>query len=323
MTTTLPLPATTDVVMPQLASWGRRVVAALLDSAVLGAVAWFAVGDEVAAPSLQPTFDSAGPDATLPWTSSGVLVGAWLALLVLQGLTGQTPGRRVLGIEVVRAPVDGPVGGPPGVVRSVLRWCAHLLDAIVFIGYLRPLWHAERRTVADSIVGTVVAHRPPAPRGDRGAVVATVTAWVVVVVGLAFGVTVGESTGVDRRGSSTCELGEQTPGAPVRVLDVVLVRETEWTRMTRLWPWVDGERRTDRERLSLEASWELTEDADPDGFLLVRTTAGGASVDNEVVLGHGWVSFPVERAGTGAVDVDVRLDDRSLTSCTAPQPVTG
>lgn len=41
-------------------------------------------------------------------------------------------------------------------MRTVLRSLAHLLDGILLVGYLRPLWHAERRTFADSILGTVV-----------------------------------------------------------------------------------------------------------------------------------------------------------------------
>ena len=322
-TTPLALPVAADVATPSFASWGRRVVAALLDGAVLGAVAWFAVGDGVVGPSLQPTFDSAGPEATAPWTSSGVLVAAWLAMLVLQGLTGQTPGRRVLDIAVVRAPAGGPVGGRPGVLRSVVRWFAHLLDAILLLGYLRPLWHAERRTFADSLVGTAVVRCPPPRPRDGKALAVTIAAWVVVLLGLAFGVRIGESGGVDRGAQSVCRLDGQVADAPVQVRAVVLVRETEWDRAIRLWPWADETRTTERERLSLEVSWDVTGEVGPEAQLLARTTAGGSTVHNEVSVDQGWASFPVERAGAGPVDVDVAVDGRSLTTCTAQLPPTG
>lgn len=316
MTTSTAVPVTSDVAAPPYADWWRRVVAALLDSAVLGAVTWFAVGDLATAPSLQPTFGVAGTQERQSWTTSAVLVGAWLAMLVLQGLTGQTPGRRVLGIEVVRAPVGGPVGGRPGVLRSVARYCAHLLDAIALIGYLRPIFHHERRTFADSMVGTVVLRRPPSGRDGR-AVAVTVLAWVVVMVGLACGVTVGESGGTTRHAETVCPVGLQDPDAPVRVEDVRLVRETEWRRAERLFPWVAGMRPTERTYLAVELTWDVTGSTNVDSALQVTAT-GGAALDADVSVGDGWASLPADGGTPGPVDVTVRVDGRAVMSCVAP-----
>ncbi|MBO3094396.1 RDD family protein [Cellulomonas dongxiuzhuiae] len=317
MTTTPLAPlATTDVAVPELASWGRRVVAALLDGAVLGAVAWFVAGGAIAAPSLQPTFAPVDPEGAAPWTSSWVVVAAWLAMLVLQGLTGQTPGRRVLGIQVIRAPVDRPAGGPPGVLRSIGRWLAHLVDAFLLIGYLRPLWDPQRRTFADGIAGTLVVRRAPTPRGDRRGQAVTAVACVVVVVGLLAGVEVGSSGGLERGTPTACALAPQDADAPVRVHSAVLVRETTWTRGARAWPWAADARRDVRTRLSLDVSWDGAARVGPDATLDVRTTFGGASVDNGVAVDAGEVQLEVEGAGGGPVEVEFLLDGRPLTSCT-------
>lgn len=322
MTATLPaLPGLAQVVEPEYASWGRRVVAALLDSAVLGAVAWFVGGERFAAPTLQPTFGPVGaadPDLE-PWSSSAVLVAAWLLMLVVQGLTGQTPGRRVMGIAVVRtADGRGPADGPPGVLRSVARWFAHLLDAILGIGYLRPLWHRERRTFADSLLATAVVRRPSDHGAGldrrRGALAVTAAAYVLVTVGLAAGVSVGSSGGVRRDAEAACVLEPQDPAAQVRVDGILLARETEWHRTLRLWPWAGDERRDERTFLTLDVSWQ----GGAEDTLLVRTTtSGGGAGDIQLPIGAGRTTFPVERAPDGTVDVAVLLDGRVLTSCTA------
>lgn len=71
----------------------------------------------------------------------------------LNGSTGQTPGKKVLGIKVLKE-LDGQlIGGGMGIVRSL----AHILDAIsCLIGYLWPLWDSKKQTFADKVVGTVV-----------------------------------------------------------------------------------------------------------------------------------------------------------------------
>ncbi|MBO0899421.1 RDD family protein [Cellulomonas sp. zg-ZUI22] len=300
--------------VPEVASWGRRVIAALLDGAVLGAVAWLVGGDRIAAPSLQPTFDTGTDADLLPWTSSAVVVTAVVLMLVLQGLTGQTPGRRVVRLQVVRAPADGPVGGQPGVLRSVVRCWAHLLDAILLIGYLRPLWHPEGRTFADSLVGTAVVLRPPRSDGLGRAV--TAAAWVVIVVGLVLGVRLGDAGGVTRDSSASCRLETQDADAPLRVDRVTLVREIEWRQAQRLWPWQGDARRAETTRLALEVAWRPTGPHEPGSLLVRTTTSDGATVENAAWSGDGpMTTFPLE--GAAPVDVEVLFDGRTLTTCTA------
>ncbi|GAA1724273.1 hypothetical protein GCM10009809_20070 [Isoptericola hypogeus] len=127
------------------ASWGSRAVAVLLDSAVVASIAFLGAGD---APSLATL-----PGLGEPATAGGAAWAAWtlVALGVLQAYTGMTPGKRVAGIAVV----DAGSGRPIGLLGTVLRWLAHLLDSILVIGYIRAAFHVEGRTFADSLVGTV------------------------------------------------------------------------------------------------------------------------------------------------------------------------
>lgn len=317
-TTQAPPPAADFGMTPLFASWGRRMIAAVLDGGVLGAVAWFVGGDSIVAPSLQLTFDGTD-DGRAAWTSSIVLVAALLAMLVLQGLTGQTPGRRVLGIEVVYAPAGGPFGGPPGVLRSFGRWLAHVFDAILLLGYLRPLWHEERRTLADSLAGTVVLRRPPV-RG-RGEAAATTAAWVVVLLGIALGVPVGDSGGMERIGETACtpgpdaELPEAVDGArSVRVERIAVVSDVEWSRTLRLWPGA-SRRHVEREHVSVEVAWDVPQGAAPGDVLQVLTTVDGQTVDNEVPLDAGWITLPLEPSGGEWVDVEVLADGSAVASC--------
>nr|WP_277818594.1 RDD family protein [Cellulosimicrobium arenosum] len=169
-----------DPDQPPYASWARRVVAYLLDTAVVGGVAFLAAG-ATSAPAVLPGLSS-GAGAGV-----GVDDSAWLALTVLglallQAYTGATPGKRVAGIVVVRQET----GRPAGIVTTVLRWLAHVVDCVLLIGYLRPLWHPQRKTFADSMLSTVVLHRtrPDAARPlARRRASALVTAAAVVLCG--------------------------------------------------------------------------------------------------------------------------------------------
>ena len=171
----VPLPGTTsvDLAVPQhavdrlepaYASWTMRVVAALLDAAIAAGVAFLApAGIGTQFPFLgEPasfTFTGATPPMTSrfhnPWVVTVVVV-----TLVMQAYLGNTPGKLLMGIAVVGESDARPLG----LVRTVLRWLAHLVDGLFFIGYLRPLWNSRRKTFADRAVGSIVrATRRPRP----------------------------------------------------------------------------------------------------------------------------------------------------------------
>lgn len=103
------------------------------------------------------------------WVCICVAGVAFLLMLVnrllLPALTGWSLGRAVRGIVVLRTSADGPAT-PPGAWTLLLRDLAHLLDtASLLVGWLWPLWDANRRTFADMLTRTevrrVAADDPP------------------------------------------------------------------------------------------------------------------------------------------------------------------
>jgi uncharacterized RDD family membrane protein YckC len=98
-------------------------------------------------------------------TRNAAIVGiAYLAVFIFgiwnyvfkQGTTGQTIGKGVLGIYLVRE-ADGQFIGPG---MSFVRGLAHVVDSLAcYLGWLWPLWDAKKQTFADKIMGTVVVKR--------------------------------------------------------------------------------------------------------------------------------------------------------------------
>ncbi|GIG21977.1 hypothetical protein Cch01nite_27010 [Cellulomonas chitinilytica] len=210
----------TGVDVPQFASWTRRVVAALLDSAILTGTAFVVEGylHGIA------WWGSSGAAGATPPGREVLVAGA--VLLALQAFTGATPGKRVAGIRVVHEVT----GRPIGVLRTLGREVAHIVDAICWIGYLRPLWHERRRTIADSAAGTDVVLGRPGPRvGGVDAWTAAAAALCTIAVGLSTGgstsysggstfpCTASDGSRVDLRvpsTSSTTRLGVTRAGSP-------------------------------------------------------------------------------------------------------------
>jgi uncharacterized RDD family membrane protein YckC len=95
----------------------------------------------------------------------GFLVVLYLALfVVVQGITGASPGKALLGIRVVRA--DGSAAGP---LRSLVRVLAWVVDGLALLVPVA-LWSAwltpGHRRVGDWLAGTYVVRRPGAPAGS-------------------------------------------------------------------------------------------------------------------------------------------------------------
>jgi Mce-associated membrane protein len=160
---------------PVLASGSKRVLASVLDGAIGAGATFLAFGDQfVTVPFTGAPFGSfVRPDVQVvpaaSFNDNGWVVGAVLLIVVMQSYLGVTPGKLVVGIAVVRD-VDA---RPIGLAGTTLRCLAHILDSILLIGCLRPLWNAQRKTFADSIMATVVLdtrrprrHRWFAPAGD-------------------------------------------------------------------------------------------------------------------------------------------------------------
>lgn len=122
---------------PPLASWGERVLAALVDS----------VGPFIVA-------------AFLFQVSTGLGALAYLAAFAwalynsyLGGQTGQSTGKKMQGLRLLRESDGQPIGGGLGIAR----YFVHIVDGLpCYLGYLWPLWDAKKQTFADKILSTVV-----------------------------------------------------------------------------------------------------------------------------------------------------------------------
>lgn len=283
-----------DVVVPAYATWGQRVVAAILDNAILAGVTWLALGAGFTQPTLTPGYGASG-DAG--WPDDPLIlvpIGAVAILLVLQALTGWTPGKLVVGIRVVREQSSAPAG----LWTTLVRWVLHLLDAILLIGYLRPLWHQKRQTFADGIVRTVVVQAvPDLPRKQGIAVYAA--ALVVVVLGLGYCLPIngGRSSASER--VTACEL--DGPG-PFLTTGEILSGGSVWEeRERRMW--------TVKVTRTAHPGATITWASDPlvrDAGYRVEIDARPSSANGEPVVSRSW------DIGTGGVDDDPSPDGSYL-----------
>jgi uncharacterized RDD family membrane protein YckC len=119
------------------ASFGRRLVAALADSVLLGIVYLVlrALFGEAAASGLN------------------LLVGIAYYTLLEGGATGQTLGKKLLGIRVI----DFNSGGSIGYGRGAVRYLGRIVSAIpCLLGYFWMLWDKEKQTWHDKFASSVV-----------------------------------------------------------------------------------------------------------------------------------------------------------------------
>ena len=135
------------------ATWGPRVGAYLVDALVtlpFGLVAYLVDG---------PTIDPVTAETTGGFGLTYVLL-TLLSVAVhaynrwyLAGKTGQSWGKRALGLRLLKEQTGQPIGFGMAFVRDL----AHIVDTVIcYIGFLFPLWDAKRQTLADKMTGTIV-----------------------------------------------------------------------------------------------------------------------------------------------------------------------
>ena len=139
-----------------LASWGARLGAYILDIVPVVAllVVMTALFGDNETTSNSFSFQLNG----LPFVIHTLLSLGWALFNwgYLQGSTGQTVGKKVLGIAVHGART----GRPLGFGLSFARQIVHIVDAIpCYLGFLWPLWDKENRTFADMMLSTRVVKR--------------------------------------------------------------------------------------------------------------------------------------------------------------------
>jgi uncharacterized RDD family membrane protein YckC len=157
--------------MPPLASWGARVGATLLDALMfmlipMGMATAGTLQIMVKAADRINDCDDAGiprDSCPSPHVSGGsvtlMLIGGLLSLVAglflcyREGKTGQTPGKKIVGIRLLREHDGSTLGFGLAFGRRLL----HIVDGIpCYLGYLWPLWDDKKQTFTDKIVHTVV-----------------------------------------------------------------------------------------------------------------------------------------------------------------------
>jgi uncharacterized RDD family membrane protein YckC len=132
------------------ASWIRRVGGFLIDGIITGVPVW--IGATIFAASTtggQPS--STGYFAYVVGGLAGL--GLWVYNRLIQGgKTGQTWGRKVVGVRVVSVETGQPIGAGMAFVRDLVHWIAGIP---CYLGYLWPLWDDKKQTLADKAVKTV------------------------------------------------------------------------------------------------------------------------------------------------------------------------
>ena len=128
-------PAGTGPSGPRSGFW-RRFVALLVDGILLGIVSGI----------LRAIFGQSGGWAIGELITIGYFV-------YFEGSSGQTPGKKALGIRVI----DFGGGGSIGYGRAFIRYIGSILSAIaLLIGFLWMLWDKEKQTWHDKFANSVV-----------------------------------------------------------------------------------------------------------------------------------------------------------------------
>jgi uncharacterized RDD family membrane protein YckC len=134
-----------------MATWQRRLQARLID--------WV--------PPLIILVISAGFDAG---------VGLVIALLVdlynrgyLEGVKGQSWGKRALHLRTVRIADKEPIGLAAGISRELVNLLLTIAYLVGLISWVFAIWDARRQTLGDKIMHTVVLSEPTDPSDSQGA----------------------------------------------------------------------------------------------------------------------------------------------------------
>jgi uncharacterized RDD family membrane protein YckC len=94
-----------------------------------------------------------------------VLSIGWMCYLGYKsGTTGVTFGRSIAKTKLISAETGQPIGTTNGIIRQF----AHIIDSLIcLVGWLFPLWDAQRQTLADKIMKTVVIDNSADPTASN------------------------------------------------------------------------------------------------------------------------------------------------------------
>ncbi|GAA3973224.1 RDD family protein [Streptomyces sp. NBC_01352] len=126
---------------PSYANWGQRFLGTLVDGLI------FMI------PYILVIIDVSAQTGILSVVGALGVIGLAIWQLIKEGRTGQTVGKKALGIRLVRESD----GQPLGVGMAFVRRLAHFLDSLAcYLGWLWPAWDAKRQTFADKVCSSIV-----------------------------------------------------------------------------------------------------------------------------------------------------------------------
>lgn len=126
-------------VQPPYANWGQRFLGTLVDGLV------FVVPYILVLVGRN--------NAALSAIGGLAIIAIAIWQLIQEGRTGQTIGKKALGIRLVKEET----GQPLGVGMAFVRRLAHFLDSLAcYLGWLWPAWDSKRQTFADKVCGSIV-----------------------------------------------------------------------------------------------------------------------------------------------------------------------
>lgn len=138
---------------PPYAGWMQRVNAFLLDSLINFGPMWLLIGVAYAIDEKSSGDSGEIPAAILSWVGIIAMIATCVVQLIREGRTGQTVGKKALGIRAVQ----DPDGLTPGVGLALSRRLCQFLNWPVFgLGWWWAGWDAKKQTFADKITGVVV-----------------------------------------------------------------------------------------------------------------------------------------------------------------------
>jgi uncharacterized RDD family membrane protein YckC len=152
----------------QLAGWGARVGAALLDGLILlipfallaaiifstADVDWRALGDRVETDTL--TSNDVEALAVIGLTMLSFFIVTMLYKPLMEGRNGQTLGKMWVKIRVVRADDGTRIGYGKAFLRWFISTIFSAISLLNLLNYLWPLWDDSKQTLHDKVASTIV-----------------------------------------------------------------------------------------------------------------------------------------------------------------------
>lgn len=127
------------------AGFGARLAALLLDTIIILIGVGIVVG----------IFYAVGGGSAAVVAYLVALVGSIVYYVYFEGgPTGQTPGKKMLGIRVIDFNTGGPIGYPRALGRNLFR--SFISAWVCYLGFLWMLWDREKQTWHDKVCSCVV-----------------------------------------------------------------------------------------------------------------------------------------------------------------------